>query len=556
VLQGIVRDPQGIGQMGAQVQVVAANSNVIQTTFTDLHGHYAIANLLPGKYRIQASATLFVPAIRNLQLKTGGRTVVNLTLATLFETSSWLPSQPRRPDESADDWKWTLRSTANRPILRVLDDGTTMVLSADDSSGEGPGHTSDLQARAGVQCGSGGFGSGGTRAMLAANRDLHGSADLLVQAEFGTPADGYTASSAMTAGYERQLGFGTERTLVRYRSNPEIIGVGASGLGSNGVQTMEIISGQRTQLGDQVEMEAGGSMRAVHAGGYAIQGAPFLRLTAHPTGSWIVQYRLASTPNLQGVADMDSAEDDIPVAVVSNGKLHLEQGRHQQIMVARKIGHGSVQVTVYHDALQNQQVAGTTLSSTAPNPAPGELAAANSGLLNYGILIDSSTGAFRTLAAGYTANGAGIEVTAPLVPGLMGAVEYTMGDALSSASIAAGSSIADAAASLKPHSAEAAAVSVRGRIGSARIRAAYRWQPLRTLTAVNPYGDLSDGAYLSFTVRQPLRWRDHLPPGLDATIDVTNLLAQGYRPFLSADGQTLYFAQAPRTMQAGLAFSF
>ncbi len=43
---------------------------------------------------------------------------------------------------------------------------------------------------------------------------------------------------------------------------------------------------------------------------------------------------------------------------------------------------------------------------------------------------------------------------------------------------------------------------------------------------------------------------------LDATIDVTNLLAQGYRPYLSADGQTVYFAQAPRAIQAGLSFTF
>jgi hypothetical protein len=47
-----------------------------------------------------------------------------------------------------------------------------------------------------------------------------------------------------------------------------------------------------------------------------------------------------------------------------------------------------------------------------------------------------------------------------------------------------------------------------------------------------------------------------LPAGLDATIDVTNLLAQGYRPFLSADGQAMFLAQSPRAVQAGLAFTF
>jgi outer membrane receptor protein involved in Fe transport len=47
-----------------------------------------------------------------------------------------------------------------------------------------------------------------------------------------------------------------------------------------------------------------------------------------------------------------------------------------------------------------------------------------------------------------------------------------------------------------------------------------------------------------------------LPPGFEATIDVTNLLAQGYQPYLSADGRTLYLAQTPRTIRGGLSFTF
>ena len=76
------------------------------------------------------------------------------------------------------------------------------------------------------------------------------------------------------------------------------------------------------------------------------------------------------------------------------------------------------------------------------------------------------------------------------------------------------------------------------------------------MTAINPYAAFGDQAYLSFYLRQPIRVGRMLPPGLEATIDVTNLMAQGYRPFVSADGHTLFLAQSPRTMQAGLAFTF
>ena len=88
VVSGVVKDSQGVVQMGALVQVLAANSMTVATAFTDLHGHYAVANLIPGRYEVRASAALFVPATRaNLQLRTGAKAVVNLTLAALFDNS-------------------------------------------------------------------------------------------------------------------------------------------------------------------------------------------------------------------------------------------------------------------------------------------------------------------------------------------------------------------------------------------------------------------------------------------------------------------------------------
>jgi hypothetical protein len=76
------------------------------------------------------------------------------------------------------------------------------------------------------------------------------------------------------------------------------------------------------------------------------------------------------------------------------------------------------------------------------------------------------------------------------------------------------------------------------------------------VTAVDSYDGLSPEAYLGFYVRQAVRLGDRLPPGIEATIEVENLLAQGYQPFLSADGQTLFLAASPRTIQAGLSFTF
>ena len=81
VVSGVVRDAQGVAQMGAVVQVLAVSAVSVATAFTDMNGRYRIANLVPGRYQVRATAALFVPATRhNLQLSTGMRaTVVDMT---------------------------------------------------------------------------------------------------------------------------------------------------------------------------------------------------------------------------------------------------------------------------------------------------------------------------------------------------------------------------------------------------------------------------------------------------------------------------------------------
>ena len=148
-------------------------------------------------------------------------------------------------------------------------------------------------------------------------------------------------------------------------------------------------------------------------------------------------------------------------------------------------------------------------------------------------------------------------MSTPLVEGLWIAAEYSTGDAIASES--GGTTVYPAAlAGLRAEGTQSGTAALKGTIGRSgtKLRASYRWQPSKFVTAVDPYSSFSDQAFFSCQVRQPLHWGAHFPSGMDATIDVTNLLAQGYRPFLSADGQTLYFAQAPRTIQGGLSFSF
>jgi Carboxypeptidase regulatory-like domain len=545
---GVVRDAQGVAQMGALVQVLAQNSAMVGTAFTDLQGRYLIANLVPGKYEVRATATLYVPALRgNLQLRPGAKAIVNLTLNALFDSASWLPAERRRADEPSDDWKWTLRSSANQPILRLVEDDQVMMVSSSATETVNPW----THAHASVISGDGGFARGGIHNVVSIDRVLDDGSDMTLRADLGTQTAPlvHGPSTELAAGYQRRLGFaGEARTVVGYQSHPEIVGSG----GVSRLDAMQMGSAQKMQLGDAVEVEVGSAVYVVHTANYSVAPRPFLRLTAHPVSGWNVGYRFATSRDLQSFQGLDTVQMEAPVTVMSQGWMQTERGLHQEFSAGHKLGKGLVQVAYYHDNMNRVAVSGIG------SLTPGDLALAGApNTTSSGIVADTATDTFRLLGSGYTTRGMNILISEPLTPAMWVAFEYSNGAALSSGDGAL-TTLPNVADDLKPVVSQSVTVAVKGRVihSGTNVRAAYRWQPERLVTAVNPYAAFSDQAYLSFYVRQPIHCGSLLPPGLEATIDVTNLLAQGYRPFLSNDGQTLFLAQSPRTIQAGLAFNF
>src|ERR1700759_4205422 len=145
-VSGVVRDARGTPQLGAMVELLAANATVVARAYTNARGAFSFDQVFPGTYQIKATGESFLPTLReDLKLSSRSKVIVNLTLSTLFEAIQWLPAQPRSPDESTEDWKWTLRSSANRPLLRYLEDGPLVVLAGDDN-----GSAPQLAARVSV----------------------------------------------------------------------------------------------------------------------------------------------------------------------------------------------------------------------------------------------------------------------------------------------------------------------------------------------------------------------------------------------------------------------
>jgi hypothetical protein len=262
---------------------------------------------------------------------------------------------------------------------------------------------------------------------------------------------------------------------------------------------------------------------------------------------------MATSRDLQSFEGLDSVELELPVGVMAQGRMQTERGLHQEVTLGRKAGRGTIEVSYYKDNLNRIALAG------GGELAVADMAAASiPGSTSNGIVSDTATDTFRMLAAGYKSQGINLLMTEPITPGLWVAVEYSTGDALAAPDGKKPMHLEAVSTELKQRSSQSATVALKGRVihSGTQVRASYRWQPEAVVTAVNPYAPFSDQAYLSFFIRQPVHCGNLLPQGLEATVDVTNLLEQGYRPVLSRDGRTLFLAQTPRIIQAGLAFNF
>src|SRR5205085_10683103 len=132
-ISGMVKSADGTPQMGALVEIFSAGALQPVVAFTGQTGSFQAASLSPGSYRLKVTAASFLPSlIENVVIRSGGRAIINVTLNTLAEAIRFLP--PRQvSDQDQDDWKWILRSAANRPILR-FDDENGLILASSASN--------------------------------------------------------------------------------------------------------------------------------------------------------------------------------------------------------------------------------------------------------------------------------------------------------------------------------------------------------------------------------------------------------------------------------------
>lgn len=526
---GTVRDSAGVPQIGAEVQLLRSDYSVAARTFTDSRGHFLIASIFPGHYALKAINSSFLPSMReNLRLRSGS-TVVNLTLNTLYEVMQWLPAQPRAANAHHDDWDWTLRSAADRPLLRWLEDGPLVVVS------EGNGATPKLKARIMATGQAGTFGESGERFTATVEDTPQNSRELLARVDFDPHTN---AGMESMLGFRQDLGYaGSVQSMAAVAIDPQLEGAGAAG-----VSEFALTSQETMHFGDIADAEVGSTEAVARTSdGMLAQPLPFATVAWHG-GNSTVRYRMATM-----LADPANAASDAatPRYSVREGNLVLEHGTHQEIGWERSTSTTEIGFLVYADDVQNPVLEASAHFASGDAPKSGAM------------LYDPASGLIRAAGPGYSSAGVLATVQRTLPGGSLVRAMYASGDAMVMPALPQ-SSFSQLLAAAHTRRVQAYALSLSGTLDGTgtRWQASYRWQPDDTVTELAPFAVEALAPYLNLHICQKVHQSRNGSTGVEALVEVRNLLAQGYHPYLVNDGSILIFAQDARSLRAGLAFTF
>jgi Carboxypeptidase regulatory-like domain len=535
-VSGVVRDSAGVPQIGAVVQLLRPDLNIIAIVYTNDKGQFSIPSVLPGRYAIKAMGSSFLPSLRE-DVRIRHATVVNLTLNTLYEVMQWLPTQPRAANAQRDDWAWTLRSAANRPLLRWLEDGPLVVVS--DGSSTKP----KLKARLIATGQEGTFGESGERITASVENTPSDSRELLARVDFDPGTD---AGMESMLGFRQDLGFaGSVQSLAAIAIHPEIETQGAAGVSEVAMRSWENIN-----LGGQLEGEAGAEQVLArfnqNSANTVVAALPFASI-GWRGGNAIIRYRMSTSIPATHGADESEAAYYLPELAARQGELTIQHGMHQEIAWERQTSDSGVAVMVFADDVKNPviEASSRTVSGT-------------SALTSEDFLFDQTTGLIHTAGQSYGSTGLVATVERRLPGGERIRVSYANGDALAMPLVAHPAPIAEVFAAARPRRVQTYTLSLSGTLEGTgtRWRASYRWQPEDTVTPVASFSDDAAGPYLNLHLRQPICIRRDGGSSVEALLDVRNMLAEGYRPYVLSDGSLLIFAQSQRAIRAGLAFTF
>jgi len=548
-ISGSVHDSSGTPQLGASVEIFSEAPGVLlsQQFLTNTQGLFRAENLPPGFYTVRVTLAGFLPSFeKHIHISSNLTTVIRIELQSLFASIEQLRRPPTNASVEPDDWKWVLRSASGlRPVLQWHEEetGTSSAVVADMGRA---GQIGEIEFTGGARRpGSVSNITGAPGTAFAYDQRIDSSNHLVfagqVSYDEDSPAGGLAAMWLPTGSVQN----GPRSTMVLREAR-----VGPDGPVFRGVRLDQ--SGSLT-LGDRFLLRVGGEYVLVGAGAPTWALRPRLRWEARIAPNWYVDAIYAALPTGAAYGDDVITEltggdspsvlatalgqlDSFPAVLWRAGRPVLENGRHEELAVERKLGgHSMLQLAAYHD--DNSHVALFGKGNDLPSAEYFQ------DFYSKGFAYDGGSSVYwGTRAALRERIADDLELTT--IYAFSGALVPTDTDGV----------LRDLLRTVPRHS---AAVKLTGRVPVTRttLTAGYKWINGTALSRVDPYGeDIFDvSPYLHIGIRQPLPW-----PTLgrwEANAECDNLLAQGYVPMNPRDGQVL-LVPAFRSFRGGLSLQF
>jgi len=532
-LSGIVRTSEGTPQMGAVVEVFASASRTL-TAFTDGNGHYSVSGLRPGIYNLRVSAPSFLPAFReHVDLRAGIASVVNMTLSTIFESFNVVP---RSDSSDNDDWQWTLRSVARRPILRAVDPSAQVTAERREPVMKG-----GVSFVAGSDA-QGYGGSSDATTQFSFERSIFSNGMLAFDGNVGY---GETSPAAvLRARYSQVLDNGTSPEIsftARRLAPPD------PALRGTSLSTFSLRVADTMDLADVIELKFGSELQTLQFIKRTSAILPFGSAEVHLSPNTIIAYRYASSAPVSRLA---SEREALPIEPMQDGPRisvngfapELQRGAHHEFSLSHRIGKNNVMLAAYRDRLRDPALTGVG----NPVSDSGE------------VLADPYSETFTYQGADYRANGVRAVYERKFSDGYEATFDYAYGGALEFDQLPASlESSRDAMHTAMRH---AVGAGFSGTLPTTRTKwtASYKWTNGHALTPVDLF-NASPGQtdpFLNVVLRQPIPRMGLLPAHMEAMLDLHNLLAEGYVPVMGQDHRTVYLVQSARSVRGGVAITF
>src|SRR5258708_1533323 len=570
-IAGIVRDTTGIPQMGATVLLFDKYEKLLQRALTNERGAVGFETLLPDLYSVRVSLASFMPVMRQkIAAQSGLQSLLYINLSNLLSSIELVYALPGKGALMSDDWKWTLKTAnATRPILR-FNPSDVGISRTPDPRRSASAIFSDTRGLLTL--------SGGDPGTLGASSDLQdlGTAFALATSLFGrnqlqvSGNLGYTLHSGMpAAGFRtsyRREGMGPEISVtMRQIYLPTRAGM-SQATGQDGLPALRSTSvamADRAAITENLLLEYGVSLDSVSLGDHLNYFSPFARLTYDLGKIGTVQFAYSSggapaelarrpgaamTPETHvdgiGLSENLAALALAPRVSMFDGKIKVQRTQNFELGYEKIAGSRTFDVSVYREIVSNG-----ALTMAAPDGlfAAGDVLpdiSSNSSILNiggserYGYAASMTQSLGDNLEVGGSAGRTGVltagdQEIAPIADDVRSRVRMGQrfwGSARASATL--------------PYSAT-------------KITSTYEWTDYSALMPTHYY--LTQKAYpepgLNIHIQQPIPAFHGLPGRLEATLDMRNMMAQGYL-HLSAGDRRVLLMQNPRALRAGLSFIF